>query len=578
MDQHRSFPDTGTGGSHSAGASAAGFGGSPAAGHSAGHAAGPRAGAAAVPRAGAAAVPSRAVYAPSLAASSAGTATGSRGRLAGVLTLESVETLNQDEAGIVLAKLDHLVRWAQAQQAKVLDRMERIFREEFLEVSAQGNPGLAFSLAAEEAAAILSLPAGTAKMLMSRAGDLCNTHAATLQALESGTIGYGHVQAVLDQSQNIPAAEVARFEGELLTVAGEQTQAQLRVKARRLREKRYPETVVVRHKSAFESRRVCLQPDEDGMSWLSAFLPAPKAQAIFTQLSTAARGEQQAGDPRLVDQLRADILTDLLGGPDPDGEGVWVQGTEARADTGTGVNRVGGNEDGRHSTGSGGDIDGAGSSGDLSSAGSDRFSGPIKKDVKARKARTEILVLISAETLCGADEQPAELHGYGPISPETARKLARQAARWTPVERDPDTEEILRVGRRRKVPEGLQRWLRFRDATCRFPGCRTNALMSEIDHTTPWARGGATDHDNLEHLCRRHHMFKTKGFWKARQTRAGIIEWTSPGGRTYRTEPQLSLVSGGAGSGSVRSASTGTGPGAEPEPDPVLRPEGDPVH
>ena len=38
-------------------------------------------------------------------------------------------------------------------------------------------------------------------------------------------------------------------------------------------------------------------------------------------------------------------------------------------------------------------------------------------------------------------------------------------------------------------------------------------------------------------------MFKTKGFWKACQQSAGIIEWTSPGGRTYRTEPHLTYNS-----------------------------------
>ena len=107
--------------------------------------------------------------------------------------------------------------------------------------------------------------------------------------------------------------------------------------------------------------------------------------------------------------------------------------------------------------------------------------------------------MISAETLLGADERPAE----------------------------------------------LKRWLRVRDVTCRFPGCRTNAVVSEIDHTRPWAQGGLTDHDNLAHLCRRHHMFKSKGFWKARQTVPGVIEWTSPGGRTYRTEPHLSLTTDG---------------------------------
>ncbi|MCC3267637.1 HNH endonuclease signature motif containing protein [Arthrobacter gengyunqii] len=405
------------------------------------------------------------------------------------------------------------MRWAQAQQAKVLHRMEIVFRDDLLQDIGREDPGLTFSLAAEEAAAILCLPTNTAKMLMSDAGQLCSTHTTTLAGLEQGTLSYGHVQTVLDQSQNVPEAELASFEKDLLEMAAAgQTSSQFRVKARRMREKAYPETIKARHKTAFEQRRVCLAPDEDGMSWLSALLRAARAQLIYTQLTTAARGEQAAGDPRRVDELRADILADLLEG----GEAVGDDGGDA-----------------------GGDIhDGCADDG-LDNGGN--------KDAKARaRARTEILVLINAETLFGADEQPVELHGYGPISSETARRLARQAAHWTPVERHPGTDEILRVGRRRKVPAGLQRWLRARDGTCRFPGCRTNAVISELDHTKPWSHGGTTDHDNLEHLCRRHHMFKTRGFWKARQRSPGIIEWTSPGGRTYRTDPHLTLVPGPA--------------------------------
>ncbi|WP_246168662.1 HNH endonuclease [Arthrobacter luteolus] len=65
---------------------------------------------------------------------------------------------------------------------------------------------------------------------------------------------------------------------------------------------------------------------------------------------------------------------------------------------------------------------------------------------------------------------------------------------------------------------------------------------SEIDHTTPWARGGPTEHSNLEHLCPKHHRFKTLGHWKARQPEPGSIEWTSPTGRAYRTEAALDYL------------------------------------
>ncbi|MCC9196521.1 DUF222 domain-containing protein [Arthrobacter sp. zg-Y820] len=406
---------------------------------------------------------------------------------------------------------------------------------------------------------------------MSQAGDLCTRNTATLQALESGHISYGHAETLVEQCAGVVPAELPGFEAELLGMAAGQTRTQFRVKAQRLREQYYPETIVQRQLTAFEQRTVWVRPEPDGMSWLSALLPAEKAQAIFTQLSVAARGEQAAGDPRSVDQLRTDILTDLLGGHDHEcgndcnsggGRGKGSKGGRGRkggdsggTGAGAGAKRGKGRRKGSGS-GNKASSQGEGSGSDTGSdtdtgAGSGKGSGSCRIGHGPR-ARTEILVLINAETLFGADDQPAELNGYGPISPVTARGMAREAAKWTPVERDPDTEEILRVGKRRKVPDGLKRVLRVRDGTCRFPGCRTNAVISEIDHTKPWAQGGPTDHDNLEHLCRRHHMFKTEGFWKARQPSPGVIEWTSPGGRRYRTEPDLTLASTTTGDDSLR--------------------------
>ena len=149
------------------------------------------------------------------------------------------------------------------------------------------------------------------------------------------------------------------------------------------------------------------------------------------------------------------------------------------------------------------------------------------------------MVLINADTLAGLDENPAELNGYGPISAETARSMILEALHWTPLLQDPATGEILNVGRTRRIPAGLKRWLQARDGTCRFPGCSVSVTHAEIDHTTPYSHGGPTDHTNLEHLCPKHHRFKTLGHWKARQPEAGTIEWNSPTGRTYTTDPTL---------------------------------------
>ncbi|MCC9195984.1 DUF222 domain-containing protein [Arthrobacter sp. zg-Y820] len=476
------------------------------------------------------------------------------------MVLQNVESLTEEQTGTVLARLNHLSRWVQAQQARVLSRLQTVYEDETLSVTGLRDAEMAFSLAAEEAATILGVPTGTGKALLSQAGDLCTRNTATLKALESGQISYGHVETLVEQCMGVVPGELPGFEAELLGLAAGQTRTQFRVKAHRLREQYYPETIVQRQLTAFEQRTVWVRPEPDGMSWLSALLPAEKAQAIFTQLSVAARGERAAGDTRTVDQLRTDILTDLLGGHEHEcgdecrnrngggGRGKGGSGRRGGDSGGTGAGAKSKTGKGR-SKGSGSgnkaSIQGEGS-GSAAGSDSDTGAGSGKGAGSCRighgpRARTEILVMINAETLFGADDQPAELNGYGPISPETARRMAREAAKWTPVERDPETEEILRVGKRRKVPDGLKRVLRVRDGTCRFPGCRTNAVISEIDHTKPWAQGGPTDHDNLEHLCRRHHMFKTEGFWKARQPRPGVIEWTSPGGRCYRTEPQLSL-------------------------------------
>ena len=117
-----------------------------------------------------------------------------------------------------------------------------------------------------------------------------------------------------------------------------------------------------------------------------------------------------------------------------------------------------------------------------------------------------------------------------------------EALHWTPLLQDPATGEILNVGRTRRVPAGLKRWLQARDGTCRFPGCSVNVTHAEIDHTTPYSHGGPTEHTNLEHLCPKHHRFKTLGHWKARQPEAGTLEWNSPTGRTYTTDAELAFM------------------------------------
>jgi hypothetical protein len=88
----------------------------------------------------------------------------------------------------------------------------------------------------------------------------------------------------------------------------------------------------------------------------------------------------------------------------------------------------------------------------------------------------------------------------------------------------------------------LERAIRCRDLTCRFPGCNRPASICDIDHTVPFnhqdpAAGGPTTAENLKCLCRQHHRLKTFGAWRDAQLTDGTVAWTSPTGRIYRTSP-----------------------------------------
>ncbi|HYN73135.1 MAG TPA: hypothetical protein VES60_11585, partial [Nakamurella sp.] len=55
-------------------------------------------------------------------------------------------------------------------------------------------------------------------------------------------------------------------------------------------------------------------------------------------------------------------------------------------------------------------------------------------------------------------------------------------------------------------------------------------------HSEEFCDGGATCPCNLACLCKFHHDLKTTGLWDAQQHPDASITWTSPTGRTYRTQ------------------------------------------
>ncbi len=223
------------------------------------------------------------------------------------------------------------------------------------------------------------------------------------------------------------------------------------------------------------------------MAWLTAYLPAEQALAIDERLDRIAADLRSPEESRTFAQLRADALCDLL------------------------------------------------TCGEVAGGGGPGTTGGLGHGIVAK-----VLVTVPVMALLGlgGGDEPATLEGYGPISPDLARILAAGAPTFTRLLTHPETGAVLSVGRDSyQVPADLRRWLRVRDETCRGIGCGRRAAGCDIDHTRDWQHAGHTAHDNLAHLCRRHHQLKHHSAWTPRHLTGGTIEWTSPSGRTYLTEP-----------------------------------------
>ena len=157
-----------------------------------------------------------------------------------------------------------------------------------------------------------------------------------------------------------------------------------------------------------------------------------------------------------------------------------------------------------------------------------------------------IHVLAEQSTVDGTGTTPGYLPGFGIQPAQTVRDQAR-SAKLKPLTLPADEAQ---PGYRPAV--ALAEFIRWRDLTCRWPGC--DAPVCDIDHTVPYP-AGPTHPSNLKGYCRCHHLVKTfytgPGGWTDRQLPDGTTIFTAPTGYEYTTEP--------AGAGIFPALSTPTG-------------------
>lgn len=370
-------------------------------------------------------------------------------------------------------------------------------------------------VAGEELALRLGVTRHAARALIREGVAYDGPLAATGRALATGHLDPAKARLITDRLADFPYEVIDPVECRVLPDADRRTAPQLaRDLERAILEVMGPHTDAL-HDRARATRRIS-RPRvlPDGMAALHCVLPAPDAVRIDAVLDSCARTARAAGDPRTLDQLRADGLRDLI---------VGVQVPAATAST----------------------------SGHVEFVPTSTRVPETDRPLDLSRVRATVHVTVSLTTLLGLDDTPARLTGFGPISATDARTLALDAgSTWRRLVTDPLSGALLEFGRTTYTPPAaLADHVRARDGSCARPGCATPATRCDLDHTIEFhtsAPGvppgqahlrGSTDPGNLGPLCRRDHRLKTSAGFVLRQVDPGVFEWTTPTGHRYRVIP-----------------------------------------
>jgi Domain of unknown function (DUF222)/HNH endonuclease len=281
----------------------------------------------------------------------------------------------------------------------------------------------------------------------------------TRKALERGEVS-ATAAAMLVKAREAAEAAFETQEAALVADAGKLPVGALRARLSEWVQKVDPDDVEARAEVRYIRRRLDVFPAADGMVRVNGDLDPESGSPVIAALGAIVNRELTNGpDRRTPGQRRADALAEICS--------TW-----------RGTNRG----------------DGVGD-------------------------RPDVTVIVDLKALAGSAAGRSELPEVGPITPETARRIACDASVSRVITRGPS--EPLEVGRRTQVvPASLRRAIAVRDGGCRFPGCDRPGGWCDAHHVVHWADGGQTNLSNLVLLCRAHHRMAHQGF-SIRMTASG---------------------------------------------------------
>jgi hypothetical protein len=229
-----------------------------------------------------------------------------------------------------------------------------------------------------------------------------------------------------------------------------------------------------RARKARADRKVVLIPGENATSTLAADLPAEVAASTYARIDAMARKMRNRGDERTLEQLRADVFTDLLLGHDP--------------------------------------------------------------GVSAPKGAAMVFLHIPMDTALTMSDTGCELSGYGPLPAAVAREIMTNPdSMLRKVLTDPATGAVRNLGRSRRNPSTFLRdFVAARDRECSGVGCHRPAQRCDWDHLSDWGHLGVTADHNGGAKCERCHYRKDEPGWTmTHDPGSGVSTITTPTGRTY---------------------------------------------
>jgi hypothetical protein len=337
-----------------------------------------------------------------------------------------------------------------------------------------GNRMRAAESAAAEIRAALVLTRRAADSELGFALDLQERLPQIREALAAGKIDLRRARTIAYATTHLSIAAAREVTDQIIDQAPRLTTGQLSARIRHLCIETNPDDAQQRYEQATEQRRVVAQPTEDGTSHLYCLdLPPHRTAAAMNRINRLARDLRTNGETRTMDQLRADVLLDVLEGTVP----------------ATGTSR--------------GTVD----------------------------------IRVDLATLTELNASPGELGGYGPVIADIARQVTQRqrSSQWRYTVSNPDTGDLIHTGVTNRRPDAAQRReIEAAYPTCVFPGCRMPAVGCDIDHRIPWSEGGPTATSHLAPCCRHDHVtVRHRCGWTYERLPNGDHEWTSRLGHTY---------------------------------------------